>query len=110
MSDVEEQFKKWLLNDFNNSIFRQYYGMKLGENHHYPITDFNDEFVSFFDEIYLYEPDEVISTLQAQENLGLKALTNGPKVNEAIGVNHFSFLSPMQIISMTFSAKVSSLK
>jgi hypothetical protein len=91
MSDVEEQFEKWLLSNFKNSIFRQYYGIELGGNHHYPITDFNEEFVSFFDAIYLCEPDEVISGLQAQENLGLKALTNGAKVNESAGVNYFKF-------------------
>jgi hypothetical protein len=89
--NLDEQFENWLVNNFKGSIFRQFYGVKLCESHDFSDIGFNEEFVAFFDAIYLCEPNEVISSLQAQENLGLKALTNGPKVNESAGVNHFKF-------------------
>ena len=92
MHDIEVQFEQWLLVNFKDSIFRQYYGLNLGQSHDFSVTDFNEEFTSFFDSIYLCEPDEVIQRLQARDDLPLKALTSGPKVNEASGVNYFKFL------------------
>lgn len=91
MNDIEVQFEQWLLVNFKDSIFRQYYSLRLSESHDFSVTAFNEEFTSFFDTIYLCEPDEVIQSLQARDDLPLKALTRGPKVNEAAGVNHFKF-------------------
>jgi len=90
--NLEEQFENWLVNNFKGSIFRQFYGSKLGESHDFSDIDFNEEFVAFFDSIYLSSPDEVISSLQKQEDLGLKALISGPAVNKAAGVNYFKFI------------------
>jgi hypothetical protein len=102
--DIEEQFEKWLLINFKDSIFRQYYGLGLGERHDFSVTAFNEEFTSFFDSIYLCEPDEVILNLQARDDLPLKTLTSGPKVNEATGINHFKFLeSPAERLYEIFS-------
>jgi hypothetical protein len=90
--NLDEQFENWLVNNFKDSIFRQFYGSKLRESHDFSDIDFNEEFTSFFDSIYLCEPDEVLQSLQARDDLPLKELTSGPKVNEAAGVNYFKFL------------------